>query len=84
MGVYVDKRPLYTCAACEAPVRVETKDGAVTCHFDKCEHAGGKVYANVGAALIGKGGFFQRAVRAVKDKVGQGATKVLGRTVVWQ
>lgn len=84
MKFYVDKRPLYTCSVCEAPVRVETKGGVTTCHFDKCGHTGAQVWANVGAALIGEGGMMKKAVRTIKDKVGQAATACLGRTVVWR
>lgn len=80
MGFYIDPRPLYTCSVCEAPVRVV--DGV--CHFDNCKHDGQRVHANVGAALIGKGGMLKKLVRRAKDTFGQAATACLGRTVVWR
>lgn len=86
MGFYIDKLPLYSCGEMvdghECGEKVAHIDGAF---IRTCEHAEGKIYANVAARCKAHGGMISNAEHWIKHTVvAKLLSKLMGRSVVWQ
>lgn len=82
--IYIDKNPLYTCSVCDAKVRVTVRGEQEPLIERTCEHASAPVHANAAARVTQKGGMAARIEHAIKTKVGQAFTALLGRSVIWR